>query len=821
MTCLSLTAARWEFRDAAASAWRSARVPGCVHRDLLRHHLLPDPFWADNEARVQWVGERAWEYRTRFFLPAAMAGDENIDLVADGLDTLATLWLNGRKLGRSENMFTAAGFPARHLLRKGGNELLIRFDSATRYVRTHRLAHRPREINDPVGGATRIRKQQCQFGWDWGPRLVTAGIWRDIRLESWGANRLVTVRVKQQHRDNRVTLSFTPELARKDPRIRYTGTVSLAGEVVASIENLKARIDRPALWWPNGQGAQPLYTVELVAHDPAGRELGRWKRRLGLRTLALRRTADQWGQSFAFVVNGRPLFAKGASWIPAHSFVAGLTRDDYARDLRSAAQAHMNMIRVWGGGIYESEDFYDLCDELGLLVWQDFMFACTLYPGDRAFQRLVKAEAVCQVRRLRHRACLALWCGNNELELLNGEALRVPAARRAYDAIFRGVLPGAVTTHDGVTPYWRSSPAQAEGRGLADPERSGNAHFWDVWHARHPVERYQEKHFRFVSEFGMQSFSSPAVAARFCPPAQLNVFSPPMENHQKNPAGNQILLDYISRRYRFPKDYAALAYLSQLNQAHCMQVGVEHYRRSMPRTMGALYWQLNDCWPGASWSSLEFGGRWKPLHHAARRFFAPAIVSATLMGRETVGIGNRRHSTISGVQLFTSSDLPAVARGQLTWELHTLSGRRLRRGRKPVLLRPGESRRQLTLGCQAEIARHGRQALYLRIALEIGREKVSEDTVLFAAPRFLDFPRAPVKAQIALLTPRSAEVRLLSRVFQHRVWLDFEGGAFSADDNCFDLYPGRHKTITIEFPQPCTRAQVTRRLKIVTIAGTY
>ncbi len=821
MITVPLAGLHWEFRDAAETHWRSARVPGCVHRDLRRHGLLPDPFWARNEHAVQWVGERTWEYRTRFSLPATANRHTRIEFAADGLDTLATIFLNGHRLGRSANMFATVRLPARRLLRDGVNELLIRFASAPRYIRTHRLAHRPREINDPVGGCTRMRKQQCQFGWDWGPRLVTAGIWRDLRLEAWTDNRLVDVQVSQHHaRDGSVTLAFTPELARTDPRVRYTGTVSLAGRVVASIENREAKIENPRLWWPNGQGSQPLYTVNLTARDKSGRVIGRWTRRLGLRTLELRREKDRWGESFAFVVNGRPVFAKGASWIPAHSFVAGLTRRDYARDLRSAAQANMNMIRVWGGGVYEHESFYDLCDELGLLVWQDFMFACTLYPGDAAFQRLVTAEATTQVRRLRHRACLALWCGNNELELLNGDALRVPAARAAYDAIFRGILPRAVAEFDGVTPYWRSSPSQAAGRGLADPARSGNAHFWGVWHSRHPVERYQDETFRFVSEFGMQSFPSPAVAGTFCPPAELNVFAPAMENHQKNPAGNQILLDYISRRYRFPKDYASLAYLSQLNQAHCMQVGVEHYRRSQPRTMGALYWQLNDCWPGASWSSLEFTGRWKPLHHAARRFFAPALVSALLQGRETVGIGNHRHSTVSGAHLFTSSDLPGPARGRLIWELHTLAGRRLRQGSKAVVLRPGESRQQVKLAFPAEFKRHGRDALYLRIGLMIGRRCVSEDTVLFALPRFLDFPRAGITSRLTQLTSRTAVLRLHSRVLQHRVWFDFGTADCFASDNCFDLYPNRPKEVRLEFPRPVTLVQLRRSLTIKTITDT-
>jgi beta-mannosidase len=625
-----------------------------VHRDLFRHGLIPDPFWGRNEREVQWVGERDWEYGCEFEATDDFLRHERIDLCADGLDTLATVFINGRRVHRSDNMFVGQRIPAGAWLQRGRNELRIHFASAERHIRRVRPRHRPREINDPVGGCTRIRKQQCQFGWDWGPRLVTAGIWRDVRLEAWSDNRLADVRITQTHQpDGRVVLAFDPELARRDARTVIAGTVSFDGRVVAQIVDCKSEILNPVLWWPAGQGAQPLYevSVRLGAEPPL-------VKRIGLRTVRLERKRDRWGESFRFVVNGRPVFAKGASWVPAHCLVGGLAQADYEPLLRAAVAANMNMVRVWGGGVYEHDCFYDLCDELGLLVWHDFMFACTLYPGDRAFRESVRAEAEYQVRRLRHRACLALWCGNNELELLNGQALRRRPQRAAYDAVFRRILPGAVATHDGVTPYWRSSPSQGGAVGAGHPTRSGNAHYWDVWHLLKPVKSYETKVFRFVSEFGMQSFPSEPLARTFCPPDQLNIFSPVMENHQKNSMGNRIILEYVGRRYRFPKDYASLAYLSQLNQAHCLQVGVEHYRRHQPRCMGALYWQLNDCWPVASWSSLEFGGRWKALHHAARRFFAPYLVSAHVPGDETEGIGNRTMSTVRKVHLYTVCDAP-------------------------------------------------------------------------------------------------------------------------------------------------------------------
>jgi beta-mannosidase len=825
MRVLPLAPAPWRFRDATSgSPWRTAVVPGCVHQDLRRHRLIPDPFWGTNEIDLQWIEERDWEYRTSFIAPKSLLAEKVVELVADGLDTVATLQLNGREVGRTENMFLGYRWDVRPLLRAGSNHLVIRFSSALDYIRTHRTGHQPRDINDPVGRCTVIRKQQCQFGWDWGPRFVTAGIWRDLRLEGWTGNRLDSVRVTQDHRaDGSVALQFSPELARPDPGATVRGTVSLAGRGVAAIENRKAKIEKPQLWWPHGQGAQPLYRIDVEVARPGGALIDRWSRRIGLRTIALDRHADAWGESFQFVVNGRPVFAKGANWIPAHSFVAGLTRADYERDLRSAVEANMNMVRVWGGGIYEGEAFYDLCDELGLLVWQDFMFACTLYPADDAFVASSRAEAEFQVRRLRHHACLALWCGNNEVFGCNAETL--VANRKLfseYEVLFHQMLPAAVAAGDGVTPYWPSSPWRGDlDAGFPAGEERGDTHYWDVWHARKPAKEYENYAFRFVSEFGMQSFASPETQAGFCPPDDANVFGPTMTNHQKNRFGNQIILDYVSRQYRFPKDQDALVFLSQLNQAECMRVGVEHYRRNMPRCMGALYWQLNDCWPVASWSSLEFTGQWKALHHLARRFFAPAVVSAHVPGEEQTITNNYRRTTVRVVHLYTVYDAPEPARGVLRWQLCHFDGRLFARGRKPVALRHGESVRQKTLDLSKAMARHGRDNLFLRIALEIAGTRVSEDTVFLAPPRFLALPRAKTAVTIKLRSPRSATLTFASPVFQHRFAFALPGLAHRCSDNYFELYPSEKKTVEVEFTRPQTLARIKRSLTFRSLVDTY
>ena len=849
MFSLPLATASWKFRDATRrSPWRAAIVPGFVHRDLLRHQLIPDPFWGTNELDLGWIEERDWEYRATFTATSKLLAEDVVELVADGLDTVATVTLNGQPVATTENMFVGFRWDVKSLLRPGRNELLVRFGSAMEYIRKQRVEHAPREINDPVGGCTRIRKEQCQFGWAWGPRLVTAGIWRDIRLEAWSGNRLESVRVMQHHAADTVagvvdagpassrpatkgankmcasvTLTFAPELARPDPAATIRGTVSLDGKVVAPIENQKSTIENPRLWWPHGQGAQPLYTIEAEVLDGSGRVIGTWRSRVGLRTIVLDRHKDEWGESFQFLVNGRPIFAKGANWIPAHSFVAGLTRADYARDLRAAQQAHMNMIRVWGGGIYESEDFYDLCDELGLLVWQDFMFACTLYPADDAFVATSREEAEFQIRRLRHRACLALWCGNNEVFGCNAHDLVKDAGKYAeYEKLFHAMLPAAVAAHDGVTPYWPSSPWRGD-TDATHPggEARGDTHYWDVWHARHPVKDYEKHAFRFASEFGMQSYSSTETQATFCPPEDGNVFGPTMKNHQKNRAGNQIILDYVSRLYRFPKSQDDLIYLSQLNQARCMEIGVGHYRRNTPRCMGALYWQLNDCWPVASWSSIEFTGRWRALHHVAKRFFAPAIVSAHVPGDDFDIIGNYRRSTIREVHIHTVYDAPAPAAGTVSWDLFHLDGRKILSGRKRVALRYGESAKHQTLDLARPIAKFNRDELYLRIALDIDGARVSEDTVFLTSPKFVHLHRARTRVAVKMTDPCHATVTFTSPELQHRFAFDLPGLRHEASDNYFDLYPGEPKAVQITLPRPLTAARLKQTLTYRSLVDTY
>ncbi len=810
------------FYDTEQKRWLDAAVPGCIHTDLLRHGLIKNPNWGSNERELQWIEERNWKYAVTFQVGPDFLEHNELDMVADGLDTLATVFVNGEEVARTKNMFIGYRWPVKPLLKEGTNEVRVEFASTRGYIQAHRTKNHFPEWNDPVGGSSVLRKEPCNFGWDWGPRLVTAGIYKNIRLEAWSGNRIESLKIRQTHARNRVTLELIPELARRSRLPNYRSVLKRDGKIIAEASGLVLKINEPELWWPNNMGAQSLYElrVELLTNETV---IDSVTRRIGLRTIELDRHKDEWGETFQFKCNGVALFAKGANWVPSHVFASEVSRDSLDLLLTSAAKANMNMIRVWGGGVYEVDAFYDLCDEKGLLVWQDFMFACALYPGTEEFLTSVEQEAEYQVKRLAHHASLALWCGNNEIEQMPAEIVKTAERKKAYEAIFHQLLPGAVKKFDGVTSYWPSSPHNPAGYHKGpNSERGGDAHDWDVWHARKPVKSYEAKFFRFCSEFGMQSFSSPEIAATFCPRTEMNIFSPEMENHQKNPAGNQIILDYISRRYRFPKDYSSLSYLSQLNQAYCMKVAVEHFRRQMPRTMGALYWQLNDIWPGFSWSSLEFGGKWKALHFEAKRFFAPLLVSAFLPGDESTGIGNRLQTTISDVQFYTVYDGRTQLDGTLYWTLYHLTNGVVRETQKPLALAPGKSVMQLKVDFKKELAEYGHAHLVLRVWVEGKSGVLAENTVFFTAPRFMDLPRTSIGSTLRKVARGTYELEFVSKNFHHGVMLQIPGLQATFSDNYFDLFPSVAHRVQVAVAHDIDYAQFNRlRMQPVSLVNSY
>ncbi|MEJ2212228.1 MAG: glycoside hydrolase family 2 protein, partial [Anaerolineae bacterium] len=648
----SLTGA-WQFRQASAAreggeAWLPATVPGGVHTDLLALGRIPDPFVGDNERRVQWVAEADWEYRHTFAAAPELLRQEQIWLVCDGLDTLATVRLNGQELGRAANMFRRYRWDVKSLLQAGENELHVTFQSPVGYAAAQQALRPLPGVSQAIPGGPHLRKAPCQFGWDWGPQLPPIGIWKDIRLEGYGGARIEDVHLRQQHVEGaaiveaRVAVeSWQP--APRSASVRITDPEGRALEASAAIGaddgacTLRIAIPNPQLWWPNGYGPQPLYQVDVELYQ-AGTLLDQGHYRLGLRSLELRQQPDEWGRSFTFVVNGVPIFAKGANWIPADSFPTRIS-DEYLEGLiRSAAETHQNMLRVWGGGFYEEERFYDLCDRYGILVWQDLIFSCSIYPLDEAeFLDNVQVEVAENVRRLRHRASLALWCGNNEMEWgwvdWGWNRPEYQDLKAAYDAFFHHTLPAWCAAEDPDTAYWPSSPSSDTPFEDPNGQRQGDAHYWDVWHGGQPFTAYRGQYPRFMSEFGFQALPPLDTIRTYADEADWNMTSYVMEQHQKNDRGNALMVRQMLDTFRLPHDFESLVYLSMVLQAEGIRYGVEHWRRhtqrvsSTRRISGTLYWQLNDCWPVASWSSLDYYGRWKALHYAARRFYAPLLLS--------------------------------------------------------------------------------------------------------------------------------------------------------------------------------------------------
>ncbi|RME63678.1 MAG: glycoside hydrolase family 2 protein, partial [Caldilineae bacterium] len=708
--------------------------------------------YRDNERQVQWIGETDWVYTRTFQVTDELLGHERVLLCCEGLDTLATITLNGQEVARTDNMFRTYEFDVKALLRPGENQIQVHFAAPLPYAR-RRLEERflPNwGVGDhKLPGGNWMRKEQCNFGWDWGPMLTTAGIWRSIYLAAFDQARLTDVHILQEHNDaGPVALTVRGQAERTgDAACTLRVTVALDGEEVAQAETamqeeaaVTLEIPQPRLWWPNGLGEQPLYTVVVELLDEAGGVLDRQSKRIGLRTLRLDRHPDQWGESFQFVVNGVPFFAKGANWIPADVFLDRLTRDDYARLLQDAAAANMNMLRVWGGGIYEEDVFYDLCDELGICVWQDFMFACAAYPTfDDAWMETVAHEVEDNVRRIRHHASLALWCGNNELEqgLVGDEWTEHTMSWEDYSKLFDQRLPQIVRRLDPQTDYWPASPHTPVGdrRDFNNPN-AGDAHLWSVWHGRQPFEWYRTCTHRFNSEFGFQSFPEPRTVATFTEADDRNITSYVMEHHQRSGIGNSTIIHYMLDWFRLPTSFENVLWASQILQGMAMKYAVEHWRRSMPRGMGTLYWQINDCWPVASWSSIDSLGRWKALHYMARHFYAPVLLSAVEdLDARTVAIH------------ITNDRLEAGA-GTVHWLLTDAAGKELDRGAVDVEF-PGQADTQIGVVDVLEpVAQVGHRNVLFWLWLEEEDRITATNLALFARPKHLELQNPGLSVQV-------------------------------------------------------------------------
>jgi beta-mannosidase len=815
----------WTLKQSGKKDLIKAAVPGCVHTDLLAAGIIPDPYYHDNESRLQWIGEADWLYTRTFDIPIDFLKHKRILLRCEGLDTLATLTVNSREIAVTDNMFRTYEFDVKNVLKSGKNIIRVRFDSTIPYIKKREKERRLPAWKGPhdVQGGSWVRKEPCNFGWDWGPVLVTCGIWRPIKLIAYNTARLSDVRIDQQHlKDGSVILDITAGLdaVRKNAAATAAVTVTYAKYILkstADFKNGKAHlsliIKDPELWWPNGMGGQPLYniTVGLLAKD--GRLLDTVTRRIGLRTLKLQQKKDKWGESFRFAVNGVPFFAKGANWIPADTFAPRLTHKDYVDLLQSAAAVNMNMLRVWGGGIYEADVFYDLCDELGICVWQDFMFACSTYPAfDPSFLENVRAEAEDNIRRLRHHPCIALWCGNNELEpgLLADKWDDTHMSWQDYSRLFDELLPAIVKRLDPARDYWPCSPHVPHGDRMkfAD-DRWGDAHLWTVWHGKQPFEWYRTSQHRFASEFGFQSFPEPKTVYGYTEPPDRNITGYVMEHHQRSDIGNTVIMTYLLDWFRLPSGFDMALWLSQILQGIAMQYAIEHWRRNMPRTMGALYWQLNDCWPVASWSSVDYHHRWKALHYMARRFYSPVLVS---------GVENMQNGT---VDLYVTSDLPENSVGLLSWLITNVKGKTIFQGDKAVAISPRKSRRVHVLKLGKFIKSRGSRDLLAWVELSINGRSVSSNFVSLARPKHLDLVQPDIKAEVSGDKGGGITVTLTAKAPALWVWLELEGIDARFSDNFFHMLPGRPVKVALYTEKSVSLSEIAKRLRVRSLVDTY
>lgn len=609
-----------------------ARVPGTIHGALLAAGLIPDPYWGDNEKAVQWIGRTDWQFQCVFDADAAVLAHEHIELACDGLDTVATVTLNGKVVGESANQHVRQRFDVRGVLKPAGNELVITFASAVKYAKAQeeRLGTMP-YFNGPAGPFGFIRKMPCNFGWDWGAALVTCGPWKDIRVEGWSAVRIAAVRphvvalnnaqaIVDVHVDLQGSAPAEVTLTAPDGtthRGRGTGVV-------------RVNVTDPAIWWPRGHGEQPLYAIRVTTGDDA------WTGRIGLRTVGLDLSEDAHGQAFTVQINGKPIFCRGANWIPDDCLLERATDPVRLRErLTQGIDAGMNMLRVWGGGLYETDAFYDICDELGVLVYQDFLFACNMAPEEEPFWSLVEAEARDNVKRLAHHASLAIWNGGNEclqgiVDWGWGEKVQGRTWGLGY---FLDLLPRVVAELDPSRPYWPNCPysgAWDNGKPHPNMPERGTSHYWRSWFSDN-YDAYRLAVPRFASEFGFQAPPTWATLTQAIPADQLFYDAPLMAHHQKSPQGDKNNRRHLLDWFVEPAAYQDHHYLLQINQARALTLGVEWFRSRMPVCMGTLYWQLNDCWPVVSWAAVDRGmdgqSRPKPLWYATRRFYADQLLT--------------------------------------------------------------------------------------------------------------------------------------------------------------------------------------------------
>ncbi len=821
----------WTFSEKGKDQWLEAAVPGCVHTDLIQNGQIEDPFYRLNEHDVQWIDKKDWVYKTLVEVPASLMEKEQIVLHFQGLDTHADVSLNGQVILKADNMFREWEVDVKGIIREGSNELKILFHSPikTGIEKYDNYPHRLETSDNDLAKIGQVpgekavgphlRKAPYHFGWDWGPRLVTSGIWKPIMLKGWNGARIADLRIVQNSlSDEKATLTAYFEIEAEeagsatlsiDVRQSSQATKELEIRAGTHIYAVDFEIEKPRRWWTNGLGEAYLYNVSGSLKTDEG--VQKLAHNIGLRTLELIRDKDEKGTSFYFKLNGHPVFMKGANYIPSDAFLERVSPEKYEKIILTAKESNFNMLRVWGGGVYEKDIFYDLCDKHGILVWQDFMFACNMYPGHPEFLESVEKEATDNIKRLRNHPSIAMWCGNNEVLVAwwrwgwkekaeEENKAGAEAQWQAYKDIFLDVLPAAVAEYDPDRYYWASSPQS--GDTIPEDLANGDSHYWGVWWGKEPFENYHTYLARFMSEYGFQSFPEMKTVEAYAEESDFDIYSEVMQSHQRSSIGNVTIETYMLRDYRKPADFESYLYLSHVLQAEGVKKAMEGHRIAMPYTMGSLYWQINDCWPVASWSSTDYFVRWKALQYYSKKAFAEVLVAP----RNEDGI----------LKVHVVSDRLTPFKATLSLKLLNLSGESVWSEEQNIEIAANTSEPQFEIAVKELLGglRANEVLLDVRL-LEKGKE-ISSNPFYFAPIKEINLPKPGVRFH-ATKTENGFMLELSTDVLAKNVYLSMDGEGFFSD-NYFDLLPGESKRVHLNTE---LKSGIDQEIRVRTIRDTY
>jgi beta-mannosidase len=815
----SLSDTDWIFRQSSENRWEKAKIPGTVHTDLLNLGIIKNPFFGVNEKKYQWIGEKDWEYESKFIIPDELFKKDNIELVFEGIDTYADIYLNDKLILKTDNFFRKWVLNIKNKIKNGKNILKIKFTSPLKIIKRKKLEY---PYGKTIADYIFIRKPVYHFGWDWAPRLITMGIWKPAYIKGWNNLKLKSVHIirksistSEAHLNFRIEILSTKKqmvgikIDSKTAKIKIKRKLYL--EKGINYKNIELKIKNPKLWWPHNIGEPYLYDFSVKLYQ--GRKIrGVREIKTGIRNIKLIREKDKSGESFYFEINGIPVFIKGANYVPQDIFLNRVKKDDYEKIIKYAIKSNINMLRVWGGGFYENNIFYELCDKYGILVWQDFMFACAMYPANNRFLNNVKKEAIYNIKRLRNHPSIALWCGNNEnyegwnhwgWQNMYSEKERKNIIKD-YNKLFLKLLPESVKEYDGERDYIHTSPITNWGGKL---NTKGDVHYWGIWHGKEPFENFTkaEKIGRFVSEYGFQSFPSFKSIKQFTIKKERAINSESLKLHEKHPIGFKIINKYMKDHYKKPKDFKNYIFVSQLLQADGISIGIEAHRRAMPDCMGTLYWQFNDCWPAVSWSGIDWFGRWKPLQYKVKKLYSNIIISPFIEN--------------NNLKIYIISDKLTEQLAVLNLELRDFKGKLLWKFDKRVKIFPRKSKIYYENQTDNIIKNQDKRFIVLRGKIyDNNGIIISERYFYFVKPKELLLEKPVIDISINK-TAVGYKIGLKTDKFAKSIYLSFIDCSGFFTDNYFDLLPGEIKTI--EFITESIIDNPKKRINIISLFDSY